>query len=94
MLNQVILVGNVVSKDETTFSIVLRVMKQGNVNAYDHIRIFTKKEMFLSLKKYLNVGSTVGAKCRITSHDTTGNDFFLSVEKLTFINSKEESEEN
>lgn len=85
MLNQVILVGKVVEKGETTVIIQVKRTFDQHEKEFDTIALNLSDGLIEQSLIYLKEGSTIGAKCYIKETDGV---LTLEVEKITFIQTK------
>ena len=93
MLNQVVLVGRIITieNNNVMINVPRNYKNEEGIYENDTIKINVIDNIFKNVKEYCMKGDLIGIRGRIESQENT---IIIKAEKITFLNTRKEKEEN
>ena len=93
MLNQVVLVGRIITieNNNVMINVPRNYKNEEGIYENDTIKINVIDNIFKNVKEYCMKGDLIGIRGRIESQENT---IIIKAEKITFLSTRKEKEEN
>lgn len=93
MLNQVVLVGRIITieNNNVMINVPRNYKNEEGIYENDIFKINVIDNIFKNVKEYCMKGDLIGIRGRIESQENT---IIIKAEKITFLNTRKEKEEN